>query len=163
MSREIIMARVTVTRQVEAPVDEVWKSWDDFGNIYRFNPNLRHSQLLSDPDKPTGVGSERQCDFADGKNWIRERIVDYRPGKSIKIDIYDGTMPLKSMSGTLVFEEIRGGKTRIRMTVDFEPRMGVVGKLLTPLMRRQFRPMLQALLDCNAAHIERGDVVPAAA
>lgn len=58
------MARLTVARRIDAPIDEVWKSWEDFGNIYRFNPGLKHSYLLSDPDRPTGVGSERQCDLA---------------------------------------------------------------------------------------------------
>ena len=157
------MARVTVTRRINAPIEDVWKTWDDFGNIFRFNPNLKHSRLLSDPGKPTGVGTERQCDFADGKNWIRERILEYRPMKSLKVDVYDGTMPLKSMVATITFEEVRTGRTRIRMSADFELKMGLIGKLMTPLMRRQFRPMLQALLDCNAAHVEHGEVVPAAA
>ncbi len=157
------MARVTVARRIDSSIEEVWESWEDFGNIYRFNPNLKHSYLLSDPDQPTGVGSERQCDLADGKNWIRERIIDYRPGRAIRIDAYDSTMPMKSIIASLHFEKISEERTRVRMSVDFEPKFGVVGRLMVPLMRRQFRPMLQALLDCNAAHVERGEVVPAAA
>ena len=49
------------------------------------------------------------------------------------------------------------------MKVDFEPKFGVLGKMMAPMMKRQFRPMLQSLLDCNAAHIERGETVAAAA
>ena len=157
------MARVTVAKRIAAPVDAVWRSWEDFGNVYRFNPNLKFSRLLSDPGQPTGVGSERQCDLADGKNWIRERIVEFRPQESLKVEVFDGTMPMKSMLATITFEEISGGRTRVRMSVDFEPKLGVVGRLMVPLMRRQFRSMLQAFLDCSAAHVERGEVVPAAA
>ena len=157
------MARVTVAKRIDAPVEAVWHSWEDFGNVYRFNPNLKHSRLLSGPAGAIGIGSERHCDLADGKNWIRERIVDVRPQKSLAVEVYDGTMPMKSMVATVTFEAIKGNRSRVRMSVDFEPKPGIVGRLMVPLMRRQFRAMLQAFLDCNAAHVEHGDVVPAAA
>ena len=70
---------------------------------------------------------------------------------------------MKSMAASLTFEEVATDRTRVRMSVDFEPKFGVIGRLMVPLMRRQFRSMLQPLLDCNAAHVERGEVVPAAA
>jgi ribosome-associated toxin RatA of RatAB toxin-antitoxin module len=157
------MAAVTVSKQVDASVQDVWKTWDDFGNIYKFNPNLKHSHLLSDVNEPMGVGSERQCDMADNKNWVRERVLDYQPLKSIKIDVFDSSMPLKSMIATFSFREINEQKTAVQMKVDFEPKFGALGKMMTPLMKRQFRPMLQSLLDCNAAHVERGESVAAAA
>lgn len=157
------MATVTLSKRIDAPLADVWESWNDFGNIYKFNPTLKHSHLLSDVAKPIGIGSERHCDFADNKNWIRERIIDYRPQRLIRIDAYDGTMPLKSLVATFGFRETSKGQTAVQMSVEFEPKFGVVGKLMAPLMKRQFRPMLQSLLDCNAAHIERGETVPAAA
>jgi ribosome-associated toxin RatA of RatAB toxin-antitoxin module len=157
------MATVTVSKQVDASVQDVWATWEDFGNIYKFNPVLKHSHLLSDSSEPTGVGSERHCDMADSKNWVRERVIDYRPLKSIKIDVFDGSMPLKSMIATFSFRKINEQKTAVQMQVEFEPKFGVLGKMMTPMMNRQFRPMLQSLLDCNAAHVERGDVVAAAA
>lgn len=157
------MATVTVSKNVNASLQEVWQSWENFGDIYKFNPSLKHSYLLSDEGKPTGVGSERQCDLADNKNWLRERIVEYRPMNSLKVDIYESSMPMKSMTASFRFREVSDGKTSVQMTVVFEPGMGVVGKLMTPLMKRQFRPMLQSLLDCNAAHVEHGETVPSAA
>jgi ribosome-associated toxin RatA of RatAB toxin-antitoxin module len=157
------MATLTVSKQVDASVQDVWNTWDDFGNIYKFNPVLKHSHLLSDASEPTGVGSERHCDMADNKNWVRERVLDYRPLKSIKIDVFDSSMPLKSMIATFSFRQINKDKTGVQMKVDFEPKFGVLGKMMAPMMKRQFRPMLQSLLDCNAAHIERGETVAAAA
>jgi hypothetical protein len=53
------MATLTVSKQVDASVQDVWATWEDFGNIYKFNPVLKHSHLLSDSSEPTGVGSER--------------------------------------------------------------------------------------------------------
>ena len=40
------MAKVTVNRTVNAASEKVWVSWDNFGEIYKFNPNLEHSHLI---------------------------------------------------------------------------------------------------------------------
>lgn len=156
------MAKVTVFKKVDAGLADVWSTWDDFGNIYKFNPSLKNSYLLDSEVTSTGVGSERHCDFADDKNWVRERIVGYRPMSFIKIDVFDGSMPLNSMVATFNLRSVAENRTHVEMTVEFEPKFGVIGKLMTPMMKRQFRPLLQTLLDCNAAHVERGEVVAAA-
>lgn len=156
------MAKVTVTRTVKAPLEQVWASWDDFGNIYRFNPNLKGSHLLQG-SQPTGAGARRQCDLADGKNYIRERIIGYRDQEEMVIDIYEGTMPLKSAVATLSFQPAGTGQTAVKMEMDFSPKFGPLGAVMVPLMKPKFRQMLQALLDANAAYVEQGKTVGMAA
>ena len=71
------MATVTVTRTIDAPLEKVFATWDDeYGDIYKFSPGLSHSQLLETSPASSGKGALRQCDFQDGKNWLRERILD---------------------------------------------------------------------------------------
>lgn len=156
------MADVTVKRIVNAPVSDVWASWDDFGDIARFNPNLKGSRLLSGSSE-TGQGARRQCDMADGKNYLLERIVGYTPEKEMVVDIYDGTMPLKSAKATLRFVSTTANRTEVSMRMEFVPKMGLLGKLMIPMMKPQFRKMLQGLLDANAAFVERGEEVSQAA
>jgi uncharacterized protein YndB with AHSA1/START domain len=157
------MATVIVSKRINAPVEAVWESWNDFGGIDKFNPMLKKSFLLTDENKPTRVGTRRQCDLNDNKNWLREEIIDYQPNKLLKIDIYDSSMPVKSMQATIDFEKISDDRTRVRFTSEFQPGMGVLGKLMVPLMKRQFAPMLQAMLDGNAAYVECQQNVPKAA
>ena len=157
------MSKIIVSKRVNASIEDVWSSWDDFGNIYKYNPGLKASRLLSSADVPTRVGTLRQCDMADGKNWVREEIIDYKPGRSMKIDVYDGSLPLRSMTVNIEFEEITEQRTRVRFTAEFEPKFGIVGKIMAPLMKRQFEPMLQALLDGNAKYVEQGKDVAIAA
>jgi uncharacterized membrane protein len=54
----------TIDKQVvvNAPIDQVWASWDKFGDIQDFNPNLNSSKLLTGSIS-TGVGAKRQCDL----------------------------------------------------------------------------------------------------
>lgn len=155
------MPSITTKKIVNAPVEEVWASWDEFGDIYKFNPSINGSRLLG--ADATGIDARRHCDLKDGKNWVRERIVDYIPSKRMKIEVYESSMPIKTMNATLTFRSITDEKTEVVFTAEFEPKMGILGKLMAPLMKRQFRPMLASMLDGNADYVESGVLVPRAA
>ncbi len=155
------MANVTVQRTINASVEKVWESWDDFGGIYKFNPNLKHSRLL-EGSQATGQGAKRQCDISDGKNWIREEVLEYIPHNRMKINIYEGTMPLKQAIATLRFKSINANQTEVTMTMEFEPKMGLLGKLMLPMMKPKFKGMLGALLEGNDKFVTQGQLINAA-
>lgn len=156
------MAKVTVTETVNAALGDVWASWDDYANIYRFNPNLKGSHLLAG-SAPTGLGALRQCDMIDGKNYIREKIVGYEPESKLVIDIYDGTLPMASAVATFQFQSVGKQRTLVTMQMEFKPKFGFLGALMVPLMKPKFRAMLTAMVKANAAYVENGTVVPMAA
>lgn len=156
------MANVTAKQTINASVSDVWATWNDFGDIYRFNPGLKASRLINDSAN-SGTGAMRQCDMVDGKNYIRERLIASVPEKSMTIDIYEGTIPVKRAVATLTFEARGASLTEVTMSMDFTPKMGLFGKLLIPMMKPQFRKSLVNLLAGNAAFVERGVEVNAAA
>ena len=154
------MANVTVTRKINASIQKVFSSWNnEYGDIYKFNPNLNHSYLLSESPTDTGEGALRQCNLADGKNWIREKVITVKENKQIVIDIYEGTMPLKKAIAVFDFKQINANQTEVAMTMNFTPKMGILGQLLVPMLKAKFRSMLQALLDANADYVEKGTLV----
>lgn len=156
------MPDVTVKSTVNASVAKVWQSWDAIADIYVFSPGIKSSYLLNG-SAATGLGARRQCDFVDGKNHIREEIVGYEPERKLVIDIYEGTMPLRSVVATFRFTSRAREITDVSMTMAFKPKFGPVGALMVPMMKRQFRPILQSMLDGNAACVERGETVAQAA
>ncbi len=149
--------KIVVNQIVEAPVDQVWATWDDFGVVAKFAPNLSNSFLLEGSAK-TGLGARRQCDMADGKNHLKEEIVEYIPGERLVIDVYDGTMPVESGRGSFDLERIDDDTTRVTMTMDFEPKFGLAGKVMMGAMKPMFRSQLQSMLQGNADYIESGKV-----
>lgn len=152
------MAQVTVNTHVKAPVTKVWDSWNAFGDIHVFNPNLKGSHLL-EGSAETGLGARPQCDFTDGKNHIREEITGYEPHNRLEFDIYDGTEPLKHAKATLLFSARTLNETDVTMTIKFTPKFGVFGALMVPMMKFQFKKALAGLLKANAAYVERGETV----
>ncbi len=155
------MPHVTVTRVVKAPLADVWASWDDYANIYRFNPNLTKSYLIGD-NGDTGLGATRQCDLADGKNYIRERIIEHRPQQRIVVDIYEGTLPLKKAQGEISMRALNPAETELSFTIRFTPKLGLLGRLMVPMMKPQFRKSIVNLVDGNQAFVERGELANAA-
>ncbi len=154
------MAVVIVEKNVNASVEQVFASWtEEFASIYKFNPNLNSSHLLGSTKEGGQKGSLRQCDLNDGKNWLRERVLDYVENEKLVIDIYESSLPIKSNVITFHFKSTGINKSRLTMVSEFEPKMGILGKMLTPLMKMKFKPMLQALLDGNANYVERGVMV----
>lgn len=148
------MNTISIDRIINAPVDVVWESWDDFGNIFKFNPQVKSSNILSSSVVTTGMGARRECNFVDGKNWVREEITEYVEMQRMTISVYDGSLPVKKMLVEIEFRASPREQTVVKVTAKFEPGMGWVGQILVPLWKRQFRSMLASLLDGNAKFVE---------
>jgi len=127
------MAEVTVQRTINAPVEDVWASWDAYGDIVKFNPGIARSFLL-DGSSSTGLGAERQCDFPDNKNYVRERVIGYVPEKQMVIDIFDSTVPIKKAVATITFVPVGQSSTSVTMRMEFTPKLGLIGMMMSPLM-----------------------------
>lgn len=156
------MPQVILERVIEAPVEKVWETWDDYAHIEKFNPNLARSFLL-DGSAQTGLGAERQCTLTDGKNFIQERIVTYTPNQQMKIEIFNGTFPLNDNFATIDMRQIGPNRTRLTFTMEFVPKYGLLGRMMLPIMKPQFRRLLGKMMDANKAYVERGEVVARAA
>ncbi|WP_299603334.1 SRPBCC family protein [uncultured Tateyamaria sp.] len=150
------MKTVTVKEIVEAPVDQVWASWDDFGAVARFHPGIKASRLM-DGSAQSGIGASRQCDLsANGKQFVREKIVSYDPPHRMVIDIFEATVPIRSAQATLTLTPRVGNMTLVTMTMQFTPGMGLIGRLMSPMMASQFRSMLGKVLKSNADYVTKG-------
>jgi len=154
------MAKVKVYKRINAEVKKVYASWnDDYSNIYKYNPNLKHSHILKESPRQSGLGALRQCDMKDGKNWIKEKVIKTEKNKLLVLDIYEGTLPFKTAIASIEFEEVSPVQTDVIFTMDFKPKMGIFGLILVPLMKKMFKPSLQSLLDGSADFIESGKQV----
>jgi hypothetical protein len=108
----------------------------DFANIDFFNPHLSGSRLVKG-SQDCGVGTERQCDLKGGKGWFRERVVDWQEGRSYRVAIYSGTLPIKDAQTTLGVIPELDGTARLYMETTYRPRYGLIGLLADPLIIRR--------------------------
>ena len=140
------MPRIHVSTTTSANSRTCWKLLADFAHINYFNPNLSNSYLLprsGESDGEIGVGTLRQCDLRDGKNFIRERIIDWQPGTSYTVDIYEGSMPLDKSISTIGVRPNAGGGSTVYMDFEYTPSFGILGRIMNLVM---LRPMMTSML-----------------
>jgi hypothetical protein len=152
------MPTITVTRKTKASPARAWALMSDFGAIDAFNPTLKESHLL-DGSCEIGLGAERQCTLKDGRNYIHERVVDWQEGRSYRIEVFGGTMPLDDLEAELAVDP-SGTGALLRMTMQYRPRWGLAGRLIEPVL---LRPMLRRTMRKVIDGLARKAEVPAPA
>ena len=149
------MTNLSVTRKSKASPEACWDLLADFGNIDFFNPHVGKSRLLDDsPER--GIGAVRQCDLADGKNYLRERITDWQEGNSYTVSLYESSMPLKNTFITLSVKPDQEGSI-LEMDMDYTPKYGPLGALmdvviLRRMMEKTMRSVVQGLDEKAVVH-----------
>ncbi len=100
------MPEFTITRQIAAPIEKVWEVLDDFGDIAKWSPGVKSSELTS--DGPVRKGSTRHCDFSP-MGGVNERIDTYIPNQQMTVNLYE-TFKLP-ISGAVADFNIAAGRT----------------------------------------------------
>ncbi len=150
------MSSLTLTHTISAPVERVWDTLKNFGDVYKFHPRVKRSPLLG--VRRGGIGAQRRCEFHDG-NHIVEQVVGWDDGRSLTIEIVEGSMPLRRAGGRISLQP-HGAETIVVFSFEYEPKFGLLGKVMDVMMMRgQFRKMLGEVLDGLETHLRTGAVV----
>jgi hypothetical protein len=125
--------KINLHRKIKAPKENIWELLADFSNIHRFHPLLKSSgfiegSCLAEP------GATRQCSMLDG-SYLKERILEWEPGKYYKVEIYDTSMPVSHAETILGVAEMGTAESLVYMKIDLTPRF----KILSPLLYVMFR------------------------
>jgi uncharacterized protein YndB with AHSA1/START domain len=143
---EAVMRMVKVERDIAAEASVVWALLEDFEHIAAFNPNLAQSLHIKDAPRE-GLGAERRCDLKDGRNWIKERVVDWRPGEGYTVEIYAGTLPIRDVRTTLAITPTKSG-SRAAMQISYAPKYGLLGEIMDRIiLRRRMRGLMEKVLE----------------
>lgn len=151
------MSKIIVEKTVSRPVADVWEAISDFGGIYKFHPAVARSPLKG--AQAGGIGAQRTCHFHDG-NHVVEKVVGWEEGKSMEVNIVEGSMPLNCAEATIAIHEDGPSQTTVTFTIGYEPKFGPVGRVMDVLMMRgQFRKMIGGILDGLDTFLATGKVI----
>jgi len=151
------MTIITQERTMSHARASVWKTLADFGSIHKFYA-LVDDSCLHEGSAATGMGAARTCHFSDG-NKVLERIIDFKENERLVVDIYDGTMPLKTCVVTFsLLDSPRG--TSVTVEAQYELKHGLLGRILDALLvRRKFDGNLALMLAGLDAYLSTGEPV----
>ena len=149
------MRQVVLDITVNSNEEKVWDVlFNQFGSVSNFNPIIQKSFDLN--EKAGEVGCERQCNFdVEGKKFVKERITD-RWDNGFHIDIFQGGLPgMKELNADVYIDSVSEDKTKVTFKVNFQPKVGFMGAIMQPMIRKQFFPILIGM----KYHIETGGYV----
>ena len=119
-----------MTKRIDAEASEVWMAFNDWGGVWRFQPWVIRSPLLSTNNE--GVGAKRRCEFVD-KTSIVETVTRIEDGRAIHMSLSEAPKPMKG--GTSVIRLApRGKSTDVTVEMDIKLGMGPLNPIMGKLM-----------------------------
>ncbi len=119
---------------VDVPADAMWSVISRLGEIERYMPSLRSSEVLG--DRPPGVGAVRVCENHAGRRWGEEctRFEDGH-GFDVRFLAEDPDFPFPA---TIMFggwEVIpRGEGSEVRVWWELEPKPKLLAPVMLPML-----------------------------
>jgi ligand-binding SRPBCC domain-containing protein len=119
--------------RIDAPPEKVWAVLASLDVLDQYDPGIEKSEIIS-PER-TGSGTSRRCDLAAG-GWFKEKVVTFEPHRAISFELFECTLPVRRLRHdyTLTAD---GGCTLVRQRMEYELKMGLVGRLLDAVMVRR--------------------------
>jgi hypothetical protein len=151
------MSTFKVEKIIRKSRETVWEKLADFGNIDVFHPMVEKSDLIGEQQR--GIGAERICNFYNNNGYVREEITDWVEGKSMSIEMKQGSMPVKNAIFHFTLADVRDG-TKIKIAGDFQMRGGKLGQIIGYLVvKPMFAKILNDVLAGLETHIETGQCI----
>jgi uncharacterized protein YndB with AHSA1/START domain len=140
----------TVTRQIDASVETVWKVLHDFGDIQRWSPGVTDSELTS--QGPVGEGSTRQCGFAPFGG-VNERVDRHVPNERLTVNIYE-TFKLP-ISGAVADFNIASRNGGTELTLHYNCALNALGGFAKGYTDKQMRKGINGMAEGLQRESER--------
>jgi hypothetical protein len=124
------MITISIKRELNISVDELWNPLGDFGHSPAQNINVR-LEKKGKPDS-NGIGSIRIVTI--GKRQFRERLENIKPQHNISYSLLSGA-PVKNYAGNVDIAP-NGTKTLITWNVQFRPKFLGTGWVVKWFVKR---------------------------
>lgn len=127
------MAYFSTQIRINATKEQVWEVIADFGEIYRWNPGVRHSFSTSESNH--GLLATRRCELLKGDDYLDEQILEWRDGESFKVELSETNLPLHR---SVVEFSIKadGNGTIVTVAPDYALKYGLLGRLMNQIVVR---------------------------
>ncbi len=148
------MKRTEMTLEIgiDAPRVKAWELLADFGSPHKYVNGVLDTRMKT--VAPSGVGAVRHCDLQPMmrmRQYIVEEIIEWNEGDSYTYVVTDTAAPITDSQVRWSVSDSRTGCV-IRVAVQYRPRFGLVGQLINPFLKVQFRKQLsQGLADMKRA------------
>ena len=143
------MRTITLSRDIDAPVDKVFETIAEIENYSTAVPHIKKVEFLS--DRKSGVGTRfRETREIKGREALNVlEVTEYEPNDRVRI-VSDSH---GTVWDTLFTTSSSGDGTRLDMVMEARPH-GLFARLTTPLMKGMIKKEIAKDLDLVKAYCE---------
>ncbi len=134
------MQSFELERRVAAPVDIVWAVLTDHRGYATWGAAKSASLEVEGAPDVNGVGAVRR--LADGRLAIREKVLEFEPKTRFVYTVLSGP-PVKDYRATVTLTPDGDGRTKVRWSVAFLPKIPLTGALLRRVVTRVIGTLLE--------------------
>ncbi len=142
---------------IDASRTKAWELLADFGNPHKYVNGVLDTRMVS--AAPNGVGAVRHCDLEPMMTipqHIVEEIIEWNEGDSYTYIVTDTAAPITDGQVKWSVSDSKKGCV-IQAAVQYRPRYGLLGRMINPFLKAQFRKQLsQGLADMKRVLEEEG-------
>jgi uncharacterized protein YndB with AHSA1/START domain len=148
--------RFEVARTVHAANESIWRVVGDFGNEHHWTKTLSHCE------RDTGdvrVGTARRCTLPRplmGRNWVREIVTEFVPGKAISYELEGPAGPFASAASRWSTSPISGDSARVTVEGRFTARNWLAETIVWPVAKPMLRRLTRSVIDELEAYLVLG-------
>lgn len=136
---------------IDATPEKVWSVLASLDALAEYDPGVSKVEIVSVTRQ--GLGAERRCDLRPG-GWFKERVTDWRPNEALSFELYACTLPLRRLRHSYRLTS-EGGATLVRQRMEYELKLGPLGKLIDALLvRRKWTAGIKGFLAGLKRHVE---------
>lgn len=149
------MSTVTHETRINASAEKIWEVLADFGNVYKWAPNVIESHSITEYNE--GVGTARHCEVT-GFGGLDETVIEWNDGRDYTFEIFD-VGPIKKALSTWAIRS-DGKDVIVTTNIRFETKFGPLGALMDRLLIR--RNIRNAMVQAQAGlkyNVETGEVI----
>ena len=152
------MSSASHTAVIKVSINEVWRVFNDFKNIYQWHHMVESSRLTSSNNE--GLGATRIIQMYGSVKEVTEKVVEYENGKFLKMEFLNHGMPVKKIEAEFRTKQVSDSATEVTVTMNQDLKFGLFGKFLHALfMKRMIQKSQRGILDGLEKHILTGKMI----
>jgi carbon monoxide dehydrogenase subunit G len=150
----------TISREIKITKskEEVWNVIANFGDICHGSPGVLKSYVTS--DQKDGIGATRHCDFTMMGATVEEKIIEWKDGESLAIEVYEfKKLPgIKSMTAHFKVRT-ENNETILRADLKYDMKNVLFDMMNAMMMKKMNTTNWNAVLAGHKKYIETGERV----
>lgn len=153
------MNGVFAERIVDIDIDKAWQYLSDLSKAHCYVPGIIDTKICTDTQQ--GVGTSRQV-MSKVRPPMDETVVVWQEGQHIELKLHFGDNDAQGPFSRSFFSysiEAAGDKTKIRNSMRYEMRWGIVGKALGGLLNKAFSSAVADVTLAQKIYYETGKPV----